>query len=204
MRDSSLLLAAALLQGCVGGRAAAPVESIELDNVRSRREEPSKSAAPQAEAIEPRVTLEAEATPSGSATAREPAVSTPLVATRTPVVQRSKICLGKAPPPRPPAKGCCYVPRSVWERLLEPAKKHARECQARAIERGDAQVGRLAVHLEADASGAVSLACDSEKDDIADPTFVRCVLEGFRALQLPEADDFCPAVQLTYPVMFER
>jgi hypothetical protein len=92
----------------------------------------------------------------------------------------------------------------MWEKLLAPAREHAAICQRLATERGEGQEGRLAVRLEADAAGKVALACDSEQDDISEPTFVRCVLEGFRALELPPADEFCPAVRLTYPIVFSR
>lgn len=213
MREAPLVVAAMLHLGCVTGRPATPTESVEpapatvefdeIPSADSPSERPTSAAPPQPGAPShdgvPSPGDEAQRESLGPATV---AASAPLVAWRWRAPQRSKLCVGKAPPPQPPPKGCCYVPGSTWERLLEPAKKRAAECQARAIERGEAQEGRLAVTLEADAQGNVARACDSTEDDISEPTFVRCVLEGFRELELPEAGDFCPAVRMTYPLVF--
>jgi hypothetical protein len=206
MRIALLVLAAALSASCIGERAAALAAPGVVELSAPSATEATSTGAEPVPPARARAPLDGEVGEARSESSSEPtavAAAGELIARSRPA-QRSKLCLGAAPPPRPEPSGCCYVPRSVWQKLLAPAREHAATCQRLAAERGDRQAGRLSVQLEADASGKVALACDSEADDISDPTFVRCVLEGFRALDLPPADDFCPAVRLTYPILFER
>jgi hypothetical protein len=90
--------------------------------------------------------------------------------------------------------------QETWQRILAPGRERVRACLDEAARRGSPQRGRLVLHLEGDRTGAVAKVCDSVEDDVVDDTFLLCVLDGFREVELPEATDICPPVRLTYPL----
>lgn len=114
--------------------------------------------------------------------------------------QRAPVCMGKSPPPSPPTNSCCYMGQDTWLRILAPGRERVRACLDEAAGRGSPQRGRLVLYLEGDRAGSVARVCDSVHDDVVDEAFLRCVLEGFREVELPEATDICPPVRLTYPL----
>ncbi|MCA9625160.1 MAG: AgmX/PglI C-terminal domain-containing protein, partial [Myxococcales bacterium] len=114
-------------------------------------------------------------------------------------------CLGRpyTPRPRSPELSCCYVPPSVFTKVVGEHHDRFAACQSEARSRHIDAEGMVVSRFTIAADGGVPRVCVTASA-IADEAFLTCVAESFAALRWPATppDDPCGDITVSYPLRF--